>query len=336
VIRFPTSLDEAAHALAGGGEIRAGGSELLDRKRLGLPVGEPVDLRDVAGLDDIRWRDGSLQLGALVRVRAVAESTEVRGAYPALAAAAGTLATPQIRAVATLGGNLLQRPRCPYYQGASPHCLRTGGTICGARTGDPARLSSFALGPCLAPHPSTLATALLAHAATVTVQGGEERPIEALLGDGSDPARQHRLAAGEILTSVVLPPPRAEERAAYVRVTSREHAPEWPLVEVLARLGFEGPRLRSARIAAGGVAPVPLRLRSVEAALEGTSGDAETLAAAASLAGEGADPLPGASFRIDLLAGATLEALERARADGGATAGSGARDPAGGDHQQNG
>jgi len=314
VIHFPKSFDDAKRALAAGGEVRAGGSELLDRKRRGLPIGEPVDLRDLAGLDDIRGKNGALHLGAMVRIRAIAESEDVRRAYPALAAAAGALATPQIRAVATLGGNLLQHPRCPYYFGASPHCLRTGGAICGARTGDPARLGSFALGPCLVSHPSTLATALLAHDATVAVQGGGERPIQALLGAGGDPARQHRLIAGEILTSVVLPPPHPGERAAYVRVTGRTHAPEWPLVEVVARLPFEGHCLHSVRIAAGGVAPIPLRLRSVETGLEGSHGDRESLAAAASLAGEGADPLPTAGFRIDLLAGATLEALERAAA----------------------
>jgi xanthine dehydrogenase YagS FAD-binding subunit len=314
VILFPKSPEEAANALAAGGEIRAGGSEILDRMRRGLPIGEPVDLRDLAGLDDICWRSWALHLGALVPVQAIAENPEVRRDFPALATAAGALATPQIRAVATLGGNLLQHPRCPYYSGANPQCLRTGGSVCGARTGDPARLASFALGPCLAPHPSTLATALLAHEATVTLHGGEERSIEALLGDGSDPARPHRLAAGEILTSVVLPPPQPGERAAYVRVTGRTHAPEWPLVEVLARLGCDGRHLRSVRIAAGGVAPVPVRLRPVEAALEGTNIDADSLAAAARRAGEGADPLPAGRFRIDLLIGATHEALERAAA----------------------
>lgn len=314
MIIFPKSAEEVVKALAAGGEIRAGGSEILDRMRLGLPIGAPIDLRDLAGLDDIDRRSSVLHLGALVRVQAIADNPQLRRDYPALAAAAGALATPQIRAVATVGGNLLQHPRCPYYCGANLRCLRSGASLCGALTGDPARLGSFALGPCLAPHPSTLATALLAYEAIVVLHGGEECSMAALLGDGSDPMRSHRLAPGKMLTSVVVPSPWPGERAAYVRVTSRTHAPEWPLVEVLTRLDCKGARLRSARIVAGGVAPVPLRLRSVEAALEGTLVDAESLAAAARLAADGADPLPAGRFRIDLLIGATQEALERAAA----------------------
>ncbi|MCY0994057.1 FAD binding domain-containing protein [Nannocystis sp. ILAH1] len=309
-LELPTSLDAA---LGRSGEPRAGGTDLTERRKLHLSKGTVVDLRDVPGLDAITWREGQLHLGALVTLAAVAEHPDVRARYPAVAATAATIATPQIRARATVGGNLLQHVRCWYYRRPGADCLKSGGSGCPARTGDHLFHACFDLGPCVAPHPSSLATALLAHDVRVEVAGDREHTLASLYGDASDARRQHMLPPGALLTGVGLGPPLAAEQAAYVRATSRARA-EWPLVEVVARLVVAGDQLQTARITVGGVANLPLRLGAVEALLVGKPARPETLAAAAAVATDGAKPLAGTAYKLDLLRGAVLDALERALA----------------------
>src|SRR5690606_32533153 len=146
------------------------------------------------------------RIGALVTVAAIASDARLRAAYPALTEAAAGLATPQIRVVATLGGNLLQRNRRWYVRDPDLQRLQKGGSRCYAREGNHLHHACFDLGPCIAVHPSTLAMALLTYAATVETADGARRSIADLYGDGSDPRRDHRLAAGEVLTAVVMPP----------------------------------------------------------------------------------------------------------------------------------
>jgi xanthine dehydrogenase YagS FAD-binding subunit len=153
--------------------------------------------------------------------------------------------------------------------------------------------------------------ALLAYDAAVTVEGrGGPLTVEALYGNGSDATRDHTLEAGELLTHVHLPRPVPGERAAYFRMMSRTWA-EWPLVEVLARLVVDGGVIRFARVSIGGVANVPLRLRHVEALLEGRGPSADTLARAADAAIERARPLPMTGYKVPLVRASVLETLER-------------------------
>lgn len=309
-LELPTSLDAA---LGRSGEPRAGGTDLTERRKLHLSRGTVVDLRDVPGLDAITWREGQLHLGALVTLAAVAEHPDVRARYPAVAATAAAVATPQIRARATVGGNLLQHVRCWYYRRPGADCLKSGGSGCPARAGDHLFHACFDLGPCVAPHPSSLATALLAHDVRVEVAGDREHTLASLYGDASDARRQHMLPPGALLTGVGLGAPLAAEQAAYVRATSRARA-EWPLVEVVARLVVAGDQLQTARVTVGGVANLPLRLSAVEALLVGKPAKPETLAAAAAVAADGARPLAGTAYKLDLLRGAVLDALEHALA----------------------
>ncbi|PCC70235.1 xanthine dehydrogenase YagS FAD-binding subunit [Nannocystis exedens] len=309
-LELPTSLDAA---LGRAGEPRAGGTDLTERRRLHLSKGTVIDLRDVPGLDAVTWREGQLHLGALVTLAAVAEHPDVRARYPALAATAASVATPQIRARATVGGNLLQHVRCWYYRRPGADCLKSGGSGCPARTGDHLFHACFDLGPCVAPHPSSLATALLAHDVRIEVAGDREHTLASLYGDASDARRQHMLPPGALLTGVSLGPPLAGEQAAYIRATSRARA-EWPLVEVVARLLVAGDQIDTARVTVGGVANLPLRLGAVEALLVGKPARPETLTAAAAVAADGAKPLAGTAYKLDLLRGAVLDALERALA----------------------
>lgn len=317
MITFPTRLDAALSALreAPGGarpQVRAGGTDLQHRRQLGLSQGPLVDLRALPGLDTIDpTPNGGLRVGARVRIAQLAEQGLVRDAYPGLAAAAAELATPAIRAVATVGGNLLQHNRCWYYRHPDYTCLKRGGATCFAREGVHLHHACFDLGPCVAPHPSTLALAFVAHEATIEVEGGLTRSVEALYGDGSDARRDHRLDRDELLTAVVLPPPWPGERSAYLRVSSRAHA-DWPSVDVLARLQVEGDLIRAAAVVLGGVANIPYRHRLVEEALISQRPSESTWAAVEARAVQGANPLPGTRYKVDLLGPAIRDALERA------------------------
>lgn len=310
MIVFPTNLEQASGEK---GEIRAGGTDLQERRRLGRSQSWLVDLRDVKGSRAIEERGGGMVVGALTKIAELAEHDRIKSGYPGLAQAAGGLATPQIRAVATVGGNLLQRTRCWYYRAPESQCLKTGGNACRARAGDHLYHSCIDLGPCISAHPSTLGMALLAYEATVEVIGQPSRTIAELYGDGSDPTRDHQLPEGAVLSEIVLPPPKAGEQSAYMRAISRARA-EWPLVEVLARVGVENGTIAWARLAVGHVAPRPLRLHAVETALVGAPADAAALVDIAAKAKEGAKPPPMTEYKLDLLQGSIIEALERALA----------------------
>jgi xanthine dehydrogenase YagS FAD-binding subunit len=292
-------------------EFRAAGTDLSERRRSGVSRGPLIDIAaapDTTGMD---WgADGALRIGALTTIAAIAADPSVTEAYPGVAAAALGLATPQIRHLATLGGNLAQRSRCWYFRNPDIACLKKGGSDCPARSGNHLYSVVFDLGPCVAPHPSTMAAALLAYEATVITDRRSGLTIGEVLGDGSNGAADNRLTPGEMIRAVQLPPPLAGERALYKRAISRSHA-EWPLVEVCARAVISAGAFQFIRITAGGIAPVPLRLSAAEAALQGKPANAATIATAAKQAIAGAKPLPMTGYKLDLLSGVVHDLLER-------------------------
>lgn len=292
-------------------EVRAGGTDVMARAKIGRATGPFVDLAEEPGLRGIDWQaDGSARIGALTTVAEVASDPRLRAGYPGLTLTAGGLATPQIRAAGTIGGNLLQRNRCWYYRNPAFGCFQTGGEGCPARDG--LHLYSVVVdqSPCVAPHPSSLGMALLAHDARVEVRGRGSLAVADLYG--SDPTRDHLLGPGEVLTAVSLPPPAVGERAAYHRAIARAEA-EWPLVEAMARLVVDDAGVvTSVAVAAGGIARVPLRLSEVEDVLAGSRITWAALAEAASLATERCAPLPQTGYKVDLLRDTVLEVLERA------------------------
>jgi xanthine dehydrogenase YagS FAD-binding subunit len=292
-------------------EFRAAGTDLSERRRSGVSTGPLVDLVPVPDMTAISWGgDGSARIGASVNIAAVAADAQLARAYPGLAAAAAGLATPQVRTLATLGGNLAQRSRCWYFR--SPHidCLKKGGAQCPARDGNHLFHVAFDLGPCVAPHPSTLAAALLGYDATVATDRRATLTIPELLGDGSNGRADNELGDGEMIKSVQLGAPVPGERALYKRAIGRTYA-EWPLVEVVARAVVSGGSFQFVRIAAGGIAPVPLRLANAEAAAQGAPANAATAAKAAEQAVVGAKPLPMTAYKLDLLNGLVRDLLER-------------------------
>ncbi|MBR0870242.1 FAD binding domain-containing protein [Bradyrhizobium tropiciagri] len=292
-------------------EFRAAGTDLSERRRSGVSCGPIIDLDagpDMLGID---WAaDGSARIGALTAIAAIASDRRIAQAYPGLAAAAQGLATPQIRQLATLGGNLAQRSRCWYFRNPQIACLKKGGSDCPARSGNHLYHVAFDLGPCVAPHPSTMAMALLAYDASVSTGYRRGLSIPELLGDGSNGSADNLLGTSERIERIELPAPLAGERALYKRAISRTHA-EWPLVEICVRAVLSGGSFQQIHICAGGIAPVPLRLTACEAALRGKPADAATIAQAAELATSGARPLPMTGYKLDLLKGLVRDVVER-------------------------
>lgn len=290
-------------------ELRASGTDLSERRRSGISAGPIIQIEPDEEMLQIAWReDGGVRIGSYVSVAGLAADGYCREEYPGLSGAAQGLATPQIRNLATIGGNLAQRSRCWYYRHPQLACLKKGDAVCSARTGNHLYGVNFDLGACVAPHPSTLAVALMAYDATVTTTAREAISAETLMGDGSDGTRDNSLAADEIIRFVDLAAPVPGERALYKRVISRSHA-EWPLVEAVIRIVLTDRRVDTMRIAIGGVAPVPLRLPGLEAMASGESLNPGLIGAVARATTAGAQPLPMTGYKTALLEGLIADML---------------------------
>jgi xanthine dehydrogenase YagS FAD-binding subunit len=310
----PSSLEEAFADLSPAGALaKAGGVDLVDRlkERIDAPT-RLVNLRRVAGLDFVRVAaDGALELGPLVTVARVAEDAAIRARWPALAAAAGQVATPNVRNAATLAGNVLQRPRCWYFRKEEFRCARRGGDTCFAQQGRNAYHAVLGNDLCAMIHPSDLAVPLVAHGATVelaTRSGRRVASLESLfVAPAEDITREHRLVPGELAVAIRVPAaPRG--RAHFVKLRERESS-DWPLASAAAVLALDGGRCASASIVLGAAAPVPWRAKAAEAALVGRQVDAGAIAEAARAAVAGARPLAENAYKVQLLEVAVRRAL---------------------------
>lgn len=328
IVRLPT-LEATATRVADAPAstvrvLRAGGIDLLDHMKEGLlEPDELVELHAVGGEEGRTLRaielhaDGGASVGALVTLGMLCE---LPGLLPeghaALAQAAALAATPGIRNAATVGGNLLQRPRCWYYRHADLVCLKKGGDMCLAQTGDHRYHAILGGGPSYIVHPSSLGSALVALDARVQALAPDgslrDIPIEQLfVGPTVDPTREHDLRPGEILLSVQLPATAEGQRSAYGAVKEKQ-SHDWPLAEASVRLRLDGGTLRDVRVGLGHVAPVPWRAKEAEAVLEGQAPSAELLARAAAAATAPAKPLPGNAYKVPLVQGLLRQVLHRA------------------------
>jgi xanthine dehydrogenase YagS FAD-binding subunit len=302
-------MNIAATATPAVPEFRAAGTDLSERRRSGVSRGPLIDI--ASGERGISWGEtGAATIGALTTIAVIAADARLHAAYPGIAASAQGLATPQVRHLATLGGNLAQRSRCWYFRNPHIDCLKKGGSLCPARSGNHLYGVAFDLGPCVAPHPSTMAAALLAYDARITTDRRNGLTIAELLGDGSNGRADHALQPGEMITRIILGTPLPGERAAYKRAVSRTYA-EWPLAELCARVAIADGKFQLVRLAAGGVAPVPLRLTACESALLAKPVNAAAIAETAKHAASGAKPLPMTLYKLDLLEGLVRDLLEQ-------------------------
>ncbi|MBL9101857.1 MAG: FAD binding domain-containing protein [Myxococcales bacterium] len=299
--------------------FRAGGIDLIDRMKEGIDT--PAELVELAGLTDevggrmraLQGGAGGFEIGALVTLGQI-EAAELAAGHRALQQAAGSAATPGIRNVATLGGNLLQRPRCWYYRAADLTCLKKGGSACLAVAGENKYHAILGGGPSFIVHPSTLASALLALDASVEIVGEAARTIgiaELFVGPKTDPRREHSLAAGEVLVRVALPAAKPEQRSEYAALKEKQ-SHDWPLAEAAVSLSLEAGVMKNVRVVLGHVAPVPWRSAEAEAALEGKAPEAGLFAAAAAAALAPARPLKHNAYKVALAQGLLREALHRA------------------------
>ena len=291
-------------------EFRAGGTDLSERRRSGVSRGRcPRHRRPGrASFTGRRWRPAAI--GALDEGRRsplipdpgarLSGSVGERGRPGDAADPARRDAGRQHRAAQSL----LVFPQ------AEIACLKKGGDNCPARSGNALYGVAFDCGPCVAPHPSTLAAALLAYDARIVTNRRSGLSVGELLGDGSNGRADHALGPSEMIKQIVLGIPLSGERAVYKRAISRTHA-EWPLVELCARAVVADGVFKFVRLGAGGIAPVPLRLQAAEAALEGKRADAATIAEAVRQSTAGAKPLPMTGYKLDLLSGLVRDLLEQ-------------------------
>lgn len=298
----------------GGVRPLAGGTDLLTLIKLDVAApSRLVDVKRVAelpkGIED--GPDG-LTLGALATLAQVESSGPVNERYVALAQAAGLAATPQLRNMATVGGNLLQRPRCWYFR--SPHfaCWLKGGAECPARDGENQLHAIFEQSPCVAVHPSDLPTTLLALDAEVRVKGsGGERTIsvgEFFAAPTEDRRTENLLGPGELVLSVRVPAPSAGTRSTYLKAMDRK-VWAFALVGVAAVARMDGGRIAEARVALTGVANVPWRARAAERLLSGSEPSADLFARAADAALADAAPLAQNGYKLPLARGLVARAL---------------------------
>lgn len=307
---------EAVRAFTPGTMYLGGGTNLVDLMRLG--VAEPEHLVDVSRLplDEIEQAGDRVRVGATVRNTDLAVHPLIRTRYPMLARALLTGASGQVRNIATVAGNLLQRTRCPYFQDVSRPCnKRRPGSGCPAIAGDHAGLAVLgASEACVATHPSDMAVALAALEAEVHVTGpGGDRivPVPGLHRlPGDRPERDTVLEPGDLVTAVELspPPPGAQ---AYRKVRERSSF-AFALVSIAAALDVRDGTVAGCRIALGGVAHVPWRAERAEQALIGGPATGEAFLQAAEAELEQARPLPRNAYKVPLarnLIVATLEEL---------------------------
>jgi xanthine dehydrogenase YagS FAD-binding subunit len=302
-----TSVAQARELLAEskGSVLKAGGIDLLDHlKEHLLEPSRVVDLKSIPGLDRLTVEaDSGLKIGPLVTLARVAAHPGVQKSHPALARACAEAASPQIRNVATIGGNVLQRPRCWYYRLESYKCLKKGGDVCFAVGGENRYHVIFGGGPSYAPHPSNAAVALVAYGASFVLDGAQgPRTVAAgefFVPPTKDPERENVLAAGEVLTEIRVPS-AAGMKSTYTEIRERT-AFDWPLVSLAVALRTEGGAIRDARVVLGAVAPIPWRSTRTEQAILGKPLDEATLSAAARAAIVGAAPLSDNGYKVGLV-----------------------------------
>lgn len=308
--RDVTSVREAVQALTdlqGRGVVVAGGTDLLGclKDRIHPDYPETVILlQTIPGLDTVKEDSGSLVIGAMTRLSELAQSPIVAQKARVLAEAAESVASPQIRNTATLGGNLCQEVRCWYYRypralGGPLLCRRkTGEGSCPAVSGDHRYHAILGAKKCFAVCPSDTAVALTALDAEVCITGPEADrtlPVQDLYTESG-----LSLGPGEILTEVRIPEPPKDAVQVFLKYTLR--APiDFAIVSVAAVFSMEQGRFMDARIALGGVAPAPVRTGGAEDAVSGHSVSEETARSAGLAAVSGARPLKGNGYKVDIV-----------------------------------
>ena len=318
----PTDVQQAVQMSSAASRFIAGGTNLLDLMKEN--ISHPEHLIDITGLplhDIQETAEGGLRIGALVSNADLAWHPLIEQRYPLLSQAILAGASPQLRNMASTGGNLLQRTRCYYFYDAAVPCnKRQPGSGCPARNGlNRIHAILGASEQCVATHPSDMCVALAALQAQVHVEGrGGPRVIEfadfhRLPGDA--PQRDNQLADDELITAIELPADHLARHSHYLKIRDRASY-AFALVSVAAALELDGDEIIDARLALGGVAHKPWRDRAVEALLIGRTVSRETFSAAADALLQDAEPLEHNGFKVKLARRAIIRALSDAAVAG--------------------
>ncbi|MER8923659.1 xanthine dehydrogenase family protein subunit M [Mesorhizobium sp. M0802] len=301
------SIDAARQAAAlPGAMLLAGGTTLVDLAKCG--VAEPdslVDITHLTGLDAIKVDANSAMIGALAKMSHVADHAEIKSRFPAVSEALWQAASAQLRNMATIGGNLMQRTRCPYFRDPANFSAcnkRSPGSGCSAIGG--VTRGHAVLGTsdaCIAMYPGDLATALVAFDAVVHLGERQVAVDDFFLLPGATPDREHAMQPGEMITAISIPASVAARQSTYLKVRDRQSY-EFAAASAAVGIDFEadGRTIRDLRVALGGVATKPWRAHAVEAALKGKVLSEDSVRAASLLAMEGAIDHGANHYKIEL------------------------------------
>jgi xanthine dehydrogenase YagS FAD-binding subunit len=307
-------IDEALSQFDPRSAYLAGGTTLVDLMKLEVATPEQVVDLNALPLRDVSVDDTGVRIGALARMSEVAADPAIVSSYPMIVQSLAQSASPQLRAMASIGGNLLQRTRCGYFRDTATPCnKREPGTGCPAIGGE--NRAHAVLGTsdsCVATHASDLAVALVALDAAVQLRSGNgERSVR--LADfyrlpQNTPHLENTLQPGELITAVTVPALTWAKRSVYLKIRDRAGY-EFALTSAAVAVDLDGETIADARVAVGGVGTVPWRLPKVEAALRGRPMQLQTYTSAAELATDGARPLSRNAFKIPLLRRTIIRAL---------------------------
>jgi xanthine dehydrogenase YagS FAD-binding subunit len=307
-------LQESDGASESGSRVLAGGTDLLTLMKADLYAPRRlVDIKRLAELDNRIDEDpAGLTIGALTTLAQLEKDPRVLALCPALAEAAALAASPQLRHMATIGGNVLQRPRCWYFRNPRISCWLKGSDDCPARLGENQLHTLFDVSPCVAVHPSDPATALVALDASLRLRGawGErDLPLADFFAPPTDNRRTETVIRGdELIVSLHIPTATPGALSTYLKAMDRK-VWAFALVGVAAVVQLDGSRIGDARIVLGGVAPVPWRAEAAERILAGAEVSDEVITRAAEAALEGAQPLAHNGYKVPLATALVRRAL---------------------------
>jgi xanthine dehydrogenase YagS FAD-binding subunit len=315
----PTTEKEAVAALKTDGIALplAGGMDLLARMKDYIDT--PDRIVNVKGALDgtiTATPDGGMKIGAAMKIADLAEHAQVAKLYPAIAAAAAEVGTPQIRNAGTVGGNVNQRPRCWYFRNEEFVCYKKGGSRCFAVDGENQYHAIFGNeGPSHIVHPSSLAVPFVAYGARFRVVGpGGEREIPAAeyftMPNIKNVLKENVLGDEDLMTHVMLPAPGNVKSGHYEVRYKQSH--DWPLAFTTVVLTMNGNTIQSARVVLGAVAPVPWRSEEAERALAGKPLNEQTAALAGEAAVQAAKPMSGNAYKVQITKTAVKRAVMRA------------------------
>jgi xanthine dehydrogenase YagS FAD-binding subunit len=264
-----------------------------------------INISQIEGLDQITFdkKDG-LRMGANVTLAQIEAHPQIKEMYLALHQAVAHAGTPQLRTMASLGGNLAQRTRCWYFRSIHHECLRKGSGTCFAREGENEFHAIMRNGACASVHASSVATALLAFDARVEIQNskGDSKKVDLadfFVAPGDDSSRENILEADELITAVTVPPISSKVRSYYIKQGARESY-DWALADVAVVAEISGTTCKKAAVALGAAAPVPLLSEPAAQALEGKTLDEATASSTAEAAMKGATPLAKNGYKVPL------------------------------------